>query len=235
MTDHVADDDLALYAAGILDDADRDAVGRHLAGCASCRASLERAERVAWGLAAAAARPVPAALRERIVARHRRRGLFERLGLPAPLPAALLVAVLALVVLPLSLVVAQTRTDLERERALRDEYARVLTAIAAGGQVVPLRPSAGVTGRGALVIARDAQAYLVLELPEPPPGKAYEAWVIRRGVPVRAGMAPARSGVVTVRLEHAPRAGDITAVTLESATGVDRPTSDPLLVGAGPG
>lgn len=231
MTDHVADDDLALYAAGILDDADRAAVARHLDGCAACRASLERAERVAWSLAAAAVRPAPASLRERIVARHRRRGIVERLGLPTPLPAALGFAVIALIVLPLSLVAAQSRAELERERALRDEYARVLTAVAAGGQVFAMRPSAGVSGRGTLVIARDAQAYLVLELPEPPAGKAYEAWVIRGGEPVRAGMAPARSGVVIVRLDHPLRPGDIAAVTLEIAAGVDRPTSDPLLVG----
>lgn len=190
--------------------------------------TLEQDEDLAWRLAEAAVRPAPPGLRERIVARHRRRGLF---GLPAPLPAALAFAVVALIVLPLSLALVQTRADLEREQAVRTELARVLAATA-GGRVVPLRPAPGAPGRGTLVIGSEAQAYLVLDLAEPPAGKAYEAWVIRDGQPIRAGMAPVRAGVVTVRLEHPLRPGDVTAVTLETATGVDKPTSDPLLVGS---
>lgn len=192
--------------------------------------ALEHDEDVAWQLAAAAARPGPAGLRDRIVARHRRRGLVERLGLRTPLPLAVAAAAFALVLLPLALLTAQTRAELERERALRDEYARVLAAIG-GGQVIRLAPTAAsANAAGALVIGRDEQAYLVLDLPEPPAGKAYEAWVIRGGQPVRAGMAPVRAAVVTVRLEQALRPGDVAAVTLETAAGVDRPTSDPLLV-----
>jgi hypothetical protein len=190
--------------------------------------ALEEDADLAWRLAEAAARPAPAGLRERIVARHRRRRLF---GLPAPLPAALAFALVALVVLPLSLVAMQTRAELERAQVQRDEYVQVLAAVAAGGQILPMKASAGTSGRGTLVVARDGQAYLIIELPEPPAGKAYEAWVIRGGAPLRAGMAPARSGVVTLRLDHPLRPGDIAAVTLENAAGVDRPTADPLLVG----
>lgn len=108
----------------------------------------------------------------------------------------------------------------------------MLFAVAAGGaRIIPLRPSAGAALRGSLVVGGDGQAYLVLDVPQPPPGKAYEAWVIRDGSPLRAGVAPIRAGVVTVRLETALRPGDVTAVTLEIAAGVDRPTTDPLLVG----
>lgn len=191
--------------------------------------TLERDEAVAWQLAEAAARPAPAGLRERIVARHRRRGLFDRLRFPSPLPTALALAVLALVVLPLSLVLVQTRADLERERALRDEYASVVAAVANNGAVVPMRAAGDFAGRGSLIVAPDGQAYLVLALPEPPAGKAYEAWVIRGGEPARAGMAAVRTPVVTVRLERAVRPGDIAAVTLETIAGVDRPTTAPLL------
>lgn len=194
---------------------------------------LEQDEDVAWALAEAAARPAPSALRERIVARHRRRGIF---GLPARVPMALAFAVIAIVVLPLSLALVQTRAELERQQAVSDEFGRVLFAVAAGGGlIVPMAPPAGVgfrDPRGAIVVrGAVGEAYLVLDLPAPPAGKAYEAWVIRDGQPIRAGMAPVRPGVVTVRLEHPLRPGDIAAVTLENAAGVDKPTADPLLVG----
>jgi hypothetical protein len=202
--------------------------------------TLEEDADLAWRLAEAAARPAPAGMRERIVARHRRRRSF---GLPAPLRAAFAFAVVALVVLPLSLALVQTRAELENERALnveltrerayREEYARVLSAIASGGIAIPMRPSAGFTGRGTLFVGTDGQGYLVLDLPEPPPGKAYEAWILRRE-PTRAGMVPVRTGVVTLRLEQTVKdireAGGV-ALTLEVETGVDRPTSDPVLVG----
>lgn len=188
--------------------------------------TLEQDGDVAWKLAEATARPAPTRLRDRIVEGHRRRFF----GLPTPLPAALAFALVAVVALPLSLALVQTRAELEREQAIRIELTRVLAATA-GGRVVPMQAGPGVQGRGTLVIAAETAAYLVLDLPEPPPGKAYEAWVIRDGQPVRAGMAPARPGIVTVRLQHTIRPGDITAVTLEKAGGVDAPTSDPILLG----
>lgn len=190
--------------------------------------TLEHDEELAWQLAEAAARPAPAALRARIVARHRRRGIF---GLPAPLPTALAFAVLALVVLPLSLILAQTRADIERERAIAAEYERALVAVATGGRVVTLDARPPAAGRGSVVVAATGEAYLVLAVPAPPPGKAYEAWVIRTGPPIPAGLAPAREGVVVVALTHVPRSGDTVAVTLESAAGAQQPTTDPLLAG----
>jgi hypothetical protein len=72
---------------------------------------------------------------------------------------------------------------------------------------------------------------LLLDLPAPPPGKQYEAWVIRGGVAARAGQVPAREGVVLVTLMRPIASGDLAAVTLEVAGGVDQPTSDPIVAG----
>lgn len=179
--------------------------------------ALDRDEDVAWALAEAAARPAPAGLRERIVQRHRHRRLGW-LRLPAPLAAA--TAAVVLVMAGAALFIQLQGADLE-----------VVTALAGDVRIVQMQTAPRVAGRGALVVRKDAQAYLVLDLPAPPAGKAYEAWVIRDGQPLRAGMAPVRPGIVTVRLEHAVRAGDITAVTLENAAGVDKPTSEPILLG----
>lgn len=192
--------------------------------------TLEQDEHLAWTLVEGAARPAPSALRERILARHRRRGIF---GLSAPRPAALAFALIATVVLPLSLALVQTRTELEREGALRDEYARVL-AVVPHGMVVRMNAVAGRPERGALVIGTAGDVYMILDLPEPPAGKAYEAWLIRDGVPLRAGMAPVRSGVVTIPLDHRARSHDLFAVTLEVAAGVDKPTSAPVLDAGSP-
>jgi hypothetical protein len=195
--------------------------------------TLEEDADLAWRLAEAAARPAPPALRERIVTRHRKPGRF---GFPVLAPAALGLAVLLLVIVPLSVAV-QTQAALERAQAQRDEYARVVAAVAEGARIIPGRTPSGAVRGGTLVVARNGQAYLVLDLPQPPTGKAYEAWVIRGGEPMRAGMAPVRSGIVIVALAHQLRPGDIAAVTLEDAAGVDRPTSDPVLmateIGAG--
>jgi hypothetical protein len=171
--------------------------------------ALEQDEDVAWKLAEATARPLPPALRARIVERHRRR----RWSLAWSVPR--LAVATAAVVLVLAGLLLTVRTELE-----------VIAALP-GARVVEM---SGAAGRGVVVI-RGETAYLVLDLPAPPEGKAYEAWIIRDGTPLRAGMAPARGGIVAVRLERALRHGDVTAVTLEIAGGVDAPTSPPVLVG----
>lgn len=170
--------------------------------------SLAQDEDVAWALAEATARPAPARLRERIVARHRRRPWYAGW---APARIAVAAAALALIVGALAF-----RTEIE------------LVAALPGARVATL---SGAAGRGAVVVQADDRAYLVIDLPAPPAGKAYEAWVIRDGTPQRAGMAPARGGIVVLRLERPVRPGDVTAVTLEVAAGVDAPTSEPVLAG----
>lgn len=225
MTPHPTLEELAVYATGIADDAERAAIGGHVAECPECLPRLGSAEDLAWGLAAAAARPAPARLREIVVASHRPRAFawpLLRIGLAA---AAALVVVLGVAL-------AQSRAEIERVRAERDEYARTLAALAWEGRVVTLAPTqAGPPdARAAVVFAPGGQAYLVLDLPAPPEGKAYEAWVIRDR-PIPAGIAPTRDGVVVLRMTTVPGAGDTAAVTLEVAAGVSAPTSDPILVG----
>lgn len=227
MNEHVTDD-LGLYAAGLLEPDERVVVERHLASCSACREALGAEERMVAVLADAASRPVRPELRERVLASHRRR-------LPLWSVPRAAFALAAALVLVLGVTLVQTRSELERERAQREEYEGVLFAIAAGGsQIVPLQAPGPAfrPPRAALVIRSTFdEAYVVLDLPQPAAGKAYEAWVIRGGEPLRAGVAPSRPGVVTLRLDQAPRPGDIAAVTLEDAGGVDKPTSDPIVVG----
>jgi hypothetical protein len=212
-------DDLGLYALGLLDRAERDEIERHLADCALCQTELAAHRSTLAALAPEPAMPAAADLRQRIVARHERS--WWR-GLPALGYAASAVLAVALVVAVSALVQAQTT---------RDEYARALSAVATGARVIPLQAQADSRLRGALVIPREGASYLVLELPPPPAGRAYEAWVIRGGVPTAAGMAPTLTGVITMQLHEQLRSGDATAITLEDAAGAQAPTSTPLLLG----
>ena len=220
MNEHPTDD-LSLYALGLVDAGEREAIARHLATCAICREELRSHEATLATLGEAAELEAGRAMRERIVQRERRgswRGL-PRVALALSFVAAVVFAALA---------VASVR-QLDELRAQRDEYARVLTEVAEGARIVALTTK--TNGRAALVVPRDGQPMLVLDLPAPPAGKQYEAWVIRGGTPIRAGLAPQREGVVLVPLSTSVAAGDVAAVTLELAGGVDQPTSDPVVAG----
>lgn len=158
--------------------------------------ALEADEDVAWALAESAALPAPSALRERIVARHRRRGWsVPRIAFASVAAAAVLVVALAL---------------------------------GSGAQVTAL--SGDGADRAAVVATRSGDGYLIVALPTPPSGRTYEAWVIRDGEPLPAGLTNG-TGILALRAGVALRAGDVIAITVESAAGASRPTSAPILTG----
>lgn len=213
-------DELALYAFGALEPRERESIARHLDSCAPCRAELATHERAVAALAESVEVAPRRDLRDAIVARHAR---FPLQVLPRlALAAALVVAV------ALGGLLASTRADLERAQRDRDAYAQALSAIAQGGRIVPLA-SRNTTGRGTLVLSRAGAPYLVLDLPAAPAGRTYQAWLIRDGVPRPMGLAPAAGGIVILPLGPEMRAGDLAAVTVEAAGGVDVPTSEPIL------
>jgi len=218
MTEHPTED-LGLYALGLLDQSERAAIDRHLATCDTCRAELASYQSTTRALTQDVSVVAPAHLRDRIVARHRRGRGFS---LPVFAYAASALLAVALVVSLLTL---------SQERTMRDDYARALSAVAGGARVVALDAKGSADLRGAVVLSREGTAYLVLQLPTPPPGKAYEAWVIRGGIATAAGMAPTMSGVITMQLHDALRPGDAAAITLEDAAGAQQPTTTPVLIG----
>jgi anti-sigma-K factor RskA len=120
---------------------------------------------------------------------------------------------------------AATAISSEKVERLRD-------AAQADGRVVALGPqkNAPADARGAVVIPRSGDPYLVLELASPPTGKTWEAWVIKGQRPVAAGLSGS-GGLFTIVLSAPVGAGDVIAVTLEPAAGSSAPTSDPILAG----
>lgn len=224
-------EDLPAYALGALDEAERVRVAAHLDMCDECARDLAQFENALYEAAAvgAVAAVPPGDLRTRIVLRHRGArvprdstwGARVRAWLARPVPLA------APVALAILLVVSFVAVGTARREA--DSYARALAGVA-DGRVVALAPqtNAPADARGALVIPRSGDPYLVLQLSSPPAGKTWEAWVIKGQRPIAAGVSGS-GGLFTIVLSAPVGAGDVVAVTLEPAAGSSAPTSDPVL------
>jgi anti-sigma-K factor RskA len=205
---------VAPYALDALDPQEEREFEEHLASCESCREELARLRETAASLAYAAPGPAPpAALKERILEQARAErpnvvSLPRRRSWTAPLAAAAAVAAAAAIALG---VWGATRPS------GNDVFATVLAK--PGSTLVPMGD------RGALAVAPDGSAAIALSAPHAPAGKTYEAWVMRNGVAQRAGLLSGRS---TLRIQRAVGKGDVVAVTLERAGGVDQPTTPPV-------
>lgn len=145
--------------------------------------------------------------------------------------AAIAQPVPALVPATLALLLAVALGGLIQSRAEADAYDRTIAAFASG-RVVALTPAEGADVRGAVAIAADGWAVMVMRVPAPPAGKTWQAWVITGDRPVPAGVA-AGGGVRTLRLEQVVTAGATIAVTLEAAPGVAAPRGQIVLSGRG--
>lgn len=208
----------ALYALDVLDDDERAGFEAHLAGCEDCRSALRGLRDAASGIGfAAEGPPPPAALRGRILEQARAEPsnvvpLRPRRSFAVSVAAAVAVAATAAAV-ALGVWAASLHHSLSHERAavqvLGDPHARHV-------------PVQGVAGE--LVVTPSGEAALAVDLPTPPAGKTYEAWVRDKGVH-RDRLFNGQPAVLTHRLH----AGVTVMVTLEPSGGVNAPTSLPLL------
>jgi anti-sigma-K factor RskA len=222
------------YALDALDPDERRAFEAHLPGCERCQEELASLWTTAEALAVAASGPEPSAdLRKRILADVRAEPPqvvvpFERRRRTVPVlaAAAAIAAVVAIGIglwaSSLSSELDDTRAALERERAA----AKVLVDPAA--RTVTLQ-----AGQGRLVVDPQGQAVLVLDGLDPAPaGKTYEMWIVPGGdieLANRAGLFPGRDGAEIEGLDGIVRNGDVVAVTVEKAGGVDAPSTAPIV------
>jgi len=213
----------ALYA---LSPEDEERVALHVAECDSCRRQLREAEALAASLAYAvpAAAPPPD-LRERVLAAVE--PVVEAApAAPIPAPArprqarrsrswwprisAVAVPVLAAAVVGLAIWNASLHSDLS---GLHSQLYH--------GQAGNLR------GVGNVIVTHNGNATLYASIAPAPPGKTYEAWVIRGKVALPAGIFQG-GGTVNLQLTQNARPGDVIAVTVEPAGGVKQPTGKPI-------
>lgn len=209
----------ALYALDVLDDEERARYEEHLAGCEQCQGDLRGLREAAAGIGFVASGPSPPPeLREQILERARAEqpnvvALRDRRPSIAVSVAAVVAVAATAAAVALGVWAASLHHSLSHEQAavrlLGDPHARRVAVEGAPGS---------------LVVAPSGKAALAVDLPDPPPGKTYEAWVIDNGV----HRDRLFNGAPTV-LERRVHPGVTVKVTLEPNGGVDAPTTVPLL------
>jgi anti-sigma factor RsiW len=208
----------ALYALDVLDDDERARYEEHLAGCESCRDELRGLQEAAAGLAVATDGPEPPpSLRERILEQAHAEPQNVVPLRPRRSPAVVVASVFAVAATAAAVAFGVWAATLHHSLA----HERAAVAVLGNPQAKHVAVQ-GVAGQ--LVVAPSGQAALAVDLPAPPKGKTYEAWVIDSGV----HRDRLFDGGTTL-LERRVRAGTTVKVTLEPDGGVDAPTSTPLL------
>jgi anti-sigma-K factor RskA len=255
MDRHVEAEMLEAYALGQLSDADRLDVDAHLDVCAACAADLRELDAVLSGIGESVPPIAPsAALRHRVLASvaqeaqetassHR----VVRRDRPAPSVAWMAAAaVLLLAVGALAFRAEQSRRLLEnqlstseaRNADLEERLRRfsgqtdlALSILTAGDmREIPLTGSGGSASVAARAYMSPARGLLLVadRLPEPPPGRVYQVWVIEGGRTTSAGLLGGESAGRGMLIVTPPRpdigASVTVAVTDEPAGGLPAPS-----------
>ena len=245
-------EDLALYALGALEGQDRLALEKHLEECSGCRTELEqlRGDAALLAFSASGPRP-PSRSRERLmaaIAKEPRRvpvRPVKRLawwrGLEWAAAAAAIVVVLLLVRqnndLQRRLAGLQSNsTDQQQQLLQAKQIIATLTSADAERYVLvagktPPQPQ----GRAIYVSSSGTLVFLASNMPQLPPQKAYELWLIpANGAPIPAGVfrpnAQGSAAVIKPPLRPGVEAKTF-AITVEPAAGSSAPTSQPVMVG----
>lgn len=220
----------AAYALDALDVSDRVAYEAHLEGCEACREELASFWETTEALAVATAGPAPPPeLRGRIldVARAERQTVVPfatRRSRWTPV-LGVAAAAAAAVAVGLGLYAVSLSNDLDATRtALADTQQAQSILADPSSQSVALE-----AGEGELVVGSDGDAVLVLDMVEPAPeGKTYEVWIVEGDAPRPAGLFPGENGQDVVLVDGTVEPGNVVAVTVEDAGGVDAPTTQPV-------
>jgi anti-sigma-K factor RskA len=208
----------APYALHALDDEEARSFEEHLAVCERCREELTGLREAAAGLAyGGAGPPPPPELKERILAQARR-DRDNVVSLPAPrrnwtAPLAAAAAIAASVAIGLGVWTATRPSE-------GTAFTRILAQ--PGAKLI------GMGDSGAVTVARNGEAALILRVPPAPSGKTYEAWVMRPGAIKPAGLFQGGKEATVLEIQGEVTRGSVIGVTVERAGGVDQPTQKPF-------
>lgn len=209
---------VAPYALHALDEDEGRAFEEHLAVCERCREELAGLRDAAAGLAYGTAGPTPPPeLKERILAQARseRENVASlpgrRRNWTVPLGAAAAIA-------------ASVAIGLGVWAAMRPSQENAFTNVLA-------QPGAKVTGmgdQGAVAVAPNGEAAIVLRVAPAQSGKTYEAWIMRPGAIKPAGLFRGGHGTTVLKIPGRVSRGAVIGVTVERAGGAAQPTQKPF-------
>jgi len=232
------------YALDALDGPDRARFERHAARCQECTREVTGLREATARLAAAAAVPPPAALKDALRAETARTRQLPPLTRPrpaAPRPSARRLGVRRLGMRRLALAlggaaavaavtvwVTASLVPPAGPPSASQEIAKVLTAPDAVKLTAQVR-----TGGTATIVMSHHDRMLVFAaagLRRLPAAQHYELWLIEPGRDRAAGRLPAPShGMTGPVVASGLRSGDRLGLTVESATGTRRPTAPMIL------
>ena len=236
------------YAMDAISAPDRERFERHLAGCEECAREIASLREATAVLGAAAAEPLPAGLKKRVMAAaamtrqqppadeaqaepNAQGSWLRSLAWPGRLAlaagAATAAAVLALAVV-FGVANGGMRQQLDQAQASSQQIAAVLTARDA---VMTSGPASG-GGTATIVMshARHALVFTAQGLRALPASRGYELWLIGPAGTRPVGMLPAGShGMTGPVIASGLRQGDHLALTAEPAGGTAHPTAPMML------
>ncbi len=247
-------DGLSLYALGALSGEDCLILERHLEECSACREELEllRGDWALLGLSASGPKP-PLRSRERLVAaiaKEPRRAPVRRLR-RKPWWTVLAWAAAAATIVFVLLLLRQNNdlrrhvADLEANSTDQQQQlvqAKELIATLTSADAVHFTLVAGKTppqpqGKAIYVRSTGTLVFLASNMPDLPPQKVYELWLIpANGPPIPAGVfRPDTHGSAALIKPPLPTGTEAKtfAITVEPGSGSAAPTSTPLMVGIG--
>lgn len=138
-------------------------------------------------------------------------------------------AVLAVVVISLSVLVGNLNSRLDQVETEATAMASVLSAEEVDVQEVGV--DSGGTARVVAAPGQDAAAFFASGMQPVPSGRTYQLWLMQDGQPAPAGLfKPNEDGHVAQALQGDVRSAEAVAVTVEPDGGSPQPTSEPLVV-----
>ena len=222
----------AAYALDALEEFERRAFERHLAGCETCSAEVREFTEAAAALADRVAEPPPAWLRERVLANARTtrqlparssrsvRGPSWRRSLIGA-AAAVLVAAGAV----LGTVAYQEHQSAVQARNLADGITRVLTS----PDRVQIEQGVAGGGQATMVMANGDAVLSTAGLVDAPAGHEYQTWVIGSHGDIQSGgKLNLDDGTGAAFVKGVPTDAAL-AVTIEPEGGSRQPTTAPLV------
>ena len=248
-------EDLSLYALGALSSEERQAVERHLEECSVCRRELERLRGDMTLLALSVSGSIPPSRsRERLmaaIAKEPRRAQVRPQRATAWRTAVQwATAVAAVVIVVIIVLLSNQNGDLRRRVAsleansteqqtqlmqAKELIASLTSAEAEHFILVANNTSPQPQGKAIYVRNSGTLVFLASNLPQLPPQKAYELWLIpASGAPIPAGLfRPDSHGSAAVIKPPLPLGIEAKtfAITIEPAAGSSAPTSQPIMVG----